>query len=139
MRPILIAIISVGLLIPAYAKNNGKGHGGEIVEERQVYSHSGGTSVQIHFSNDEQRIIREYYKTNLPPGLAKKGKIPPGWQKKIGKGQRVPEDTRVYVVPFELERKLPPLPQNYIRVMVGTSMVIKNLTTGLAIDACLSF
>jgi len=39
------------------------------------------------FSHRDRQLIRDWYKRNLPPGLAKQGKIPPGHAKRPTKGE----------------------------------------------------
>ncbi|MGH8545711.1 MAG: hypothetical protein ACREX3_19230, partial [Gammaproteobacteria bacterium] len=67
-----------------------------------------------HFLPEERRIIREYYHRSapskgLPPGLAKKGKLPPGLQKHLVKNGRLPPglQKRLEPLPRELDVRLP--------------------------------
>lgn len=68
---------------------------------------------------------------DLPPGLAKKDRLPPG----LAKRDRLPEDVRYEPLPVELERKLPPLPDNnYVRVRVGQDIVLFDKKTRVVFD-----
>ena len=76
MKKILTLIITLFLVLPAYAKNDDKG---------KSHSHS-SKSAKEHKDNSKQ----------LPPGLAKKvhrgGDLPPGWQKKLVRGDKLGSD-----------------------------------------------
>lgn len=83
------------------------------------------------FSDQERSEIKGYFSANpsarsqLPPGLAKKNKIPPGWQKKLAVGQRFPDDAWEHRVPLpqEIESKLPRIEKGEIRVRVDDRVV----------------
>ena len=93
------------------------------------------------FSTREVEIIREHYvpryanlpsgRRDRPPGLKKKlartGKLPPGWQKKM----------RPF--PVALTRRLPSLPDGYARVVIDGHAVIYVPGTSLIIDATVLF
>jgi hypothetical protein len=91
-------------------------------------------SVQVVFSTDDVRVIREYYAPRyraLPPGLQKKyartGQLPPGWQKKLQ--------------PFDsvVERRLVALPAGYRRGIVDGRAVIMDDRTHVLIDMAVLF
>ena len=93
------------------------------------------------FSTREIEIIREHYAPryanlpsglqNLPQGMKKKlartGKLPPGWQKKMRS------------FPVTLTRRLPSLPGGYARGAIEGSAVIYNPETSRIIDATVMF
>lgn len=118
----LLAVLALALAPAAMAdkdkgkgKHKDKGHAAE-------HAPKGGKN----FSGGERDEIRDYFESNpaarqqLPPGLAKKNKIPPGWQKKIGVGQRIPDDIWAFRVPLppEIVVKLPPPPPGVIHVRI---------------------
>ena len=91
-------------------------------------------SVQVVFSTNDVRVIREYYAPRyraLPPGLQKKyartGQLPPGWQKKVQ--------------PFEpeVERHLVALPAGYRRGIVDGRAVIMDDRTHVVVDMAVVF
>ena len=91
-------------------------------------------SVNVVFSTNDIRVIREYYAPRyraLPPGLQKKyartGQLPPGWQKKLQ--------------PFdpEVERHLVALPAGYRRGIVDGRAVIMDDRTHVVIDMAVVF
>ncbi|OZA30208.1 MAG: hypothetical protein B7X93_04055 [Hydrogenophilales bacterium 17-61-9] len=93
--------------------------------------------VQVVFSNADRRIIRDHYHESyrgLPPGLAKKGKIPPGHAFKLKRGQSVPADVRWGYLDADIERRLSRLPDGYVRVVIGADIGILNTRTRIVVD-----
>ena len=93
---------------------------------------AGKDKGQATFSGEERSKIAAYFtqhpdeRSQLPPGLAKKGKVPPGWQKKLAKGKPVPKDV------WEMRTELPkevlvkiPLPPEGVRVIRIMDRVLK--------------
>lgn len=93
--------------------------------------------VDVRFNDNDRRYIRNYYhkKTKgLPPGLAKKGKIPPGHARKLARHGHLPHDTPYAYLPRHLEENLGHLPSGYIRVRVGQDIVLMNRKTRVIMD-----
>lgn len=103
------------------------------------------------FHDDETRIIRDYYhehdyggkQKQLPKGLKKKyertGELPPGWEKKLQRGEVLSEDVYRYgrPLPYDLRQRLPIGPTGskiievegkIIRVMENTREIIDILS-----------
>jgi hypothetical protein len=88
----------------------------------------------VHFSLAEEQVIREYYALqvrSLPPGLEKKvergEQLPRGWRKKIEP------------FPFELERRLAPMPRDCRRGIVEGHAVIYRTGSDRVIDVAVLF
>jgi hypothetical protein len=82
-------------------------------------------------------IIRDYYRSyyrNLPPGLAKKGKIPPGHARQLRRHQGIPPGVTWEHLPADVERRLTRLPDGYVRVVVGTDVAILHTRTRVVLD-----
>jgi hypothetical protein len=83
--------------------------------------------VKVVFGENDRRLIHDYYghkkikRKGLPPGLAKKGKLPPGLQKQLKKNGKLPPGLAKRNLPIELENRLSPMPRGYIRLKVGYS------------------
>ena len=110
--------------------------------------------IQIIFTPEERKIIKEYYskeiivqareqagtgkgkKKGLPPGLAKRDKLPPGLQKQIQRNGTLPPglEKQIEPLPAEVETRLRPLPPEYVRVTVGTDVIILDKTTQKILD-----
>ena len=97
----------------------------------------GDIAVRVVFNDRDRDLIREYYTPRdrrLPPGLAKQGKVPPGHARKLFRGAPLPADAYWHDVPRDLEVRLSPLPDGYVRVLVGADMVIMNVRTRIVVD-----
>jgi len=94
--------------------------------------------IKLVFSDHDRRLIQEYYgntkRKKLPPGLAKKEHLPPGLQKQIRKNGKLPPGLEGGALPYELERNLASLPGNYLRIRVGTDIVLMDGQTRLILD-----
>jgi len=96
--------------------------------------------VRIVFSTRDREIIRDYFHnrySNLPPGLAKRGgNLPPGLQKHLERDGTLPPGLQKRISPFpvDLERRLPQLPNIYVRGSIGTDVVILNRQTQRVVD-----
>jgi hypothetical protein len=91
------------------------------------------------FADHDRDEIRGWYASNyrhLPPGLAKKDRLPPGLERQlVVRGSFTPELQReVYPVPVDLERRLPPPPPDCDRVVVGAHIVLRNRSTNVIVD-----
>ena len=107
----------------------------------RVVIHDDHSVIDIAFSDHDRSIISEYYGTannsnykHLPPGLAKKGKIPPGHQKQLVRQAQLPPGLQYHRLPNNLERHLSPLPEGFLRVMIDGSFVIINENTRIIFD-----
>ncbi|MGB9670076.1 MAG: hypothetical protein ACPLXR_02820 [Halothiobacillaceae bacterium] len=92
-------------------------------------------SLQFTFTNRERIYLNDYYRRNLPPGLAKQGKVPPGHAKRLARGMPWPPGVPYYSLPDYLERDLQPLPRGYARFIVGPDIVIVDLGARIIVDA----
>ncbi|MCP5277575.1 MAG: hypothetical protein H6935_04335 [Thiobacillus sp.] len=100
-------------------------------------AHSRDYKVRVVFSDRDRAIIRDYYGPHhrgLPPGLAKKGKVPPGHAMKLRRGDPVPDGYMWRPLPRDLEGRLSRLPEGYVRVVVGTSVGILEVRTRVVLD-----
>ena len=132
MKKVSVALTVLALVfaVPAIAgpdKGKGKGRGeGPPAAERSTGDSRKGKPGKREFSRSERDEIHAYFSANpgareqLPPGLAKKNKIPPGWQKKIARGERIPDDVWAYrvLLPHEILVRLPPPPTGVIHVRI---------------------
>jgi len=128
-------VLCIALLCSCLAFSQGKGNG----KGKGKGSGGGSTSVQLSFGRDSD-VIREYYRgvpaSKLPPGLAKRGDLPPGLAKQLKRNGHLPPglEKKIYPFPVELERRLPPLPPDYGRAFIGGNAVIYNKSTSIIID-----
>jgi hypothetical protein len=145
-RYFLIAVLSLPL--GAFAS--------DLSVSGRIAMRDGNKSVSVTFSNRDREAIEKYYRRSggyeeerghkhgkgKPPGLAKRGgKVPPGLAKHGGlppglaKRDRLPREIETEMLPYELERRLSPLPSgNYVRVKVGTDFAIMDKKTRVVLD-----
>jgi len=120
----------------ALAQDHGKGH---------------GKGHDKHGDDDDDRGSEHYYKdhdreeihgwyvehaNNLPPGLAKKDRLPPGLEKQLVLRGTLPPglQKKIQPVPVELERRLPSPPPECAHVVIGGHIVLLNRRTNLVLD-----
>jgi hypothetical protein len=98
--------------------------------------YSGGSDVVLSFSfgGNERIYVQDYYRHNLPPGLAKQGKVPPGHAKRMARGMGWPPGVAYEPLPLSLQRRLNPLPRGYARFIVGEDVVIVDMDSRLIVD-----
>ena len=70
----------------------------------------------------------------LPPGLAKRERLPPGLERQLERNGRLPPGLEGRALPEELERTLPPPPKGAERVVVGSDVVLVERAGGLILD-----
>lgn len=102
-----------------------------------VRVHGQDYDVRVVFSDHDRALIRDYYRSSyrgLPPGLAKKGKVPPGHAMKLYRNQPVPPGLEWRSLPDDLERRLSRLPEGYVRMTVGGDIGIMNVRTRVIFD-----
>ncbi len=71
----------------------------------------------------------------VPPGLAKKGGVPPGQVRKWQRGQVLPAGVMYYALPRSLELVLGPPPAGHRYVRVATDILLLAIGTGIVVDA----
>ena len=93
----------------------------------------------VVFSDSDRGKIKHHYRNfkktkTMPPGLAKKQKLPPGLQKHIAKHGKLPPGLEGRRLPRDLERTLSHLPAGYVRFRVGGDVVLLNEKTRVVLD-----
>jgi len=109
--------------------------------------HGKGNEVAVAvevFRESDRELIRNYFSGNrkgLPPGLAKKEKLPPGLEKQLRRNGRLPPGLEKHVTPFpvELEQRLPPLKPGLRRGVIEGHAVILGEHTSAILDAMVVF
>ena len=91
--------------------------------------HNKGHSHERYADRDGD--IRGWYRTHynhLPPGLAKRDRLPPGLERQLIVRGTLPPGLRgrMQPCPRELEVMLPPPPPNYVHVVIGGNPVLYN-------------
>jgi len=107
---------------------NGNGHGNSKKDGDR-------NSFDDH-DRDEMRAWVNSRGSNLPPGLAKRDRLPPGLEKQlVVRGELPPGlQKKIQPVPVELERRLPPPPPDCAHVFIGGHIVLMNRRTSVVLD-----
>ena len=112
----------------AFAQGRGQGQ-----ERNRNDNHANASvqnvSVQVAFNSRERDILQVWYgdhKNNLPPGLAKRDRLPPGLESQLRERGTLPPGLQKKIVPLpvDLERRLPPPPNGCSRVIIGGNIVL---------------
>lgn len=99
--------------------------------------HDRDLNLRVVFTDQDRRLLRDYYYVDyraLPPGLAKKGKVPPGHAYRIQRNQPLPPGIGWTYLPAQLERQLSRLPDGYVRILIGGSVAILHVRTRVVVD-----
>jgi len=100
-------------------------------------AHKSKNAVVI-FQPDDRQVITEYFRNtrNLPPGLAKRRGLPPGLEKQLRRNGQLPPglEKRLTTFPYDLDRRLRPLPTTYRRGTIGDRAVIYDRETNTILD-----
>ncbi len=119
----------------ALAQHPGKGHDKTAGEKvRQALP-----PAEMVFTKEERVVVRDWFRGHhegLPPGLAKRDRLPPGLEKQLRERGTLPPglQKRVQPLPFELERRLRRLPTGYRRVVIAGNVVLMNERTSVIYD-----
>ncbi len=147
-----IAILALSTSV-ALAQHEGHGHGrghdkhGNEDEDNdndrkgdsdKEHGHKGHGHGRGYDDRDHQVMHGWYegHRGNLPPGLAKKDRLPPGLERQLELRGTLPPGLRgrIYAVPVDLERELPPPPPNCEHVFIGGHVVLLNRRTFVVVD-----
>jgi hypothetical protein len=116
-----------------------------VENERSKRTHEpGGEWETDHvpvFEKRQESIIRVWFSNKknlkgLPPGLAKRKRLPPGLERQLQRNGRLPPglEKHVHLLPLDLERLLPNLPKGIGRVIIGVDVVLLDKTSNKILD-----
>lgn len=145
-KAVILAAAAMISASPAIADSGkDKGHGKSESRQEIEYHKSGdhdSDRTMIRIGDDDRMVLRGYlddeYKTNCPPGLAKKhnGCLPPGQAKKRYEiGHKLPDDILYQPVPRYILDRLHPAPSGYKYVKVDTDVLLIGEASKNIIDA----
>ncbi len=85
--------------------------------------------VPTGFSDYERHVIRDCYvdgRSGLPPGLAKRDRLPPGLERQLQRNGTLPPglQKRVQPLPGVCTARLPRLPDNWVRVILSGRIIL---------------
>jgi hypothetical protein len=135
------AVLSLALSTTiAVAQDHGHGHDHDKDKhERDADDDHGHGNGKGHenghghdrYSDHDRDAARGWYRdhySHLPPGLAKRDRLPPGLQSQLVVSGTLPPglQKKMQPCPRELEVMLPPPPPNYAHVVIGGNLVLVN-------------
>jgi hypothetical protein len=98
---------------------------------------AGEVSVNVRFSTDEASIIRDYFRqqpVNQQSGKKRPKSLPPGIAKNLARGKALPPGIAKQVLPGELIRRLPPVPDGFDRIVVDGKVLLVEIATQVIHD-----
>lgn len=119
----------------AYGQGNSQGHGHGKGHDK----HDDDDDRDDGYYHRHDQEVHEWYdshRENLPPGLAKKDRLPPGLEKQLVRRGSLPPglQKRLQPCPHDLERYLPPPPPDCSHVLIGGHIVLLNQKTNVVVD-----
>jgi hypothetical protein len=135
----LCKTISILLLLAVTLAAQGKGKG----KPQRGGASAPSVAISVIFNDMDRRAIQQWAQAapqgGLPPGLAKRGELPPGLQKQLRRNGTLPPglQKKLSYFPADLNRRLSPLPNgcNCDRVFVDGKALIVARVAGAILDA----
>jgi hypothetical protein len=90
--------------------------------------------LTLVFSDRDRDYIHRYYRSNLPPGLAKREQLPPGLRKQLVRRGTLPAGLQAQRLPYDLDRHLSRLPDGYARIRVASDVLLIDARTRVIFD-----
>ena len=92
--------------------------------------------AEVVFTEEERVVVKNWFRdhrTGLPPGLAKRDRLPPGLEKQLRERGKLPPglQKKIQPLPVELERQLRRLPTGYCRVVIAGNVILMNEKTAV--------
>lgn len=150
-RIVLACVIGAALVgAPALADppaGKGKGKGKPAPEAAGAANGPRGRALDdaaltpLRFTREHERIIRDWFGVEdnlrgLPPGLAKRDRLPPGLEKQLARNGTLPPglEKKLHPLPRSLASRLPILPDGYRRRILGESILVLDERTSAIVD-----
>jgi hypothetical protein len=129
---LLAAFSSLAISVPLQGKSQGRGRGETTKDD---------ANHGLVFGSAEIRIIKEWFASpanlsGLPPGLAKREKLPPGLSKQLQRNGTLPPglQKKVQPLPHGLEVRLPKLPDGHRRVILSGTVILLDTKMNRILD-----
>ena len=135
---LFLSLLLATSIATALAQGRGKGHhkgDGNDQGEDEDARHG------LVFTSHDRVIISGWFHDHhsgegLPPGLAKRDRLPPGLEKQLRERGSLPPglQKRFQPLPDDLERRLPPCRSGYRRGIIGAHVVLVNRNGSIVVD-----
>ena len=113
-------------------------------KSKDAHEKGAGVAVEIDFrvfGEGQEATIHGWFSNKqnlegLPPGLAKRERLPAGLERQLKKNRSLPPglEKRVHPFPRELGKLLPELPKGIIRVVIGVDILLLDETSNTILD-----
>ena len=129
------SVTAAFFLTSGFALAQGRGHGKGHDKDKH-----GDDDRSEHFYRDHDRDeMRDWYHAHyehLPPGLAKRDRLPPGLERQLVVRGTLPPglQKKIEPCPPELVRSLPPPPPDCEHVVIGGHVVLLNRRNFMVVD-----
>src|SRR5437899_2267154 len=133
----LLGILLVSGSSATMPQGNSQGHGkGKGHDKHHDDDRDNHDAYRYDYHTQDIRGWYAERESHLPPGLAKKDRLPPGLEKQLVRNGTLPPglQKRFYPAPVELERRLPPPPPDCAHVLISGHIVLLNRKTNLIVD-----
>jgi len=141
LRAGAIAVLSLALSTSiAVAQGHGHGHDKDKEDRDDDEGHGHGRGHEHKgYSDHDRDEMRGWYREHsdhLPPGLAKRDRLPPGLERQLVVRGTLPPGLRgqIHHCPEDFERRLPPPPPNCEHVFIGGHVVLLNRASFQIVD-----
>jgi Ni/Co efflux regulator RcnB len=136
---IAFLILTLTALVPAQSAAATKGQDATERVLQRVFSEAEKAVIEEYFGNKHDPKYKrddkhKKDKRGLPPGLAKKDKLPPGLQMQLEKNGRLPPGLVRNDLPKRLQDKLYAPKKGTKRVIVGDDVVLFDTATDIVLD-----
>jgi len=137
---VLVATVFALTTAGAFAQDDEHGHGhGHGHDKGKHHEYDEDDRGHDFYRDHDRYAMRDWYEDHydhLPPGLAKRDRLPPGLEKQLVVRGTLPPglQKKFYPCPPELVRVLPPPPPNCEHVLVGGHVVLLNRTNFQIVD-----
>jgi len=117
----------------------GRGHGNGHDKHADRDDDKREAREDRHYYREHDRELHGWYRShynNLPPGLAKRDRLPPGLERQLMVRGTLPPglQKKMQPIPVEVESYLPPPPVGYIHTVIGGNIVLVNRKTFFVLD-----
>jgi hypothetical protein len=127
----VLRIALAALAAAAITAHAQPGKGNSRGQQQQQQQSDTNVSVNIVFGDRDRAIISDYYRA--APGGGPKS-MPPGHAKQLARNGTLPPGIAKKQLPGDLIGRLPPVPRGYDRVIIGSDVVLVQLSTNTIMD-----
>src|SRR5262249_308899 len=130
--------LSAGMAM-AQGHGHANGHGKDRGDWDDKHEAKREAKAERHYYREHDRELHEWYRAHynhLPPGLAKKDRLPPGLERQLVVRGTLPPALRGYMRPCPIEpvHYFPPAPPGYMQTVIGGHIALVHKSTFFVLD-----